>query len=140
MALSVQVNKYTAPEAVDGKGVGVQSLPVNDGETNLRLVQLAPRIAAYRVAMRCAPCAVGAQALLGLATQATWDVAAAPDSPASEAAAEVVRRTLGLGGYASPVIEWDGRILSLPSWETRLRQLLTGALYGFALAEMVTYP
>ena len=140
MALSVQVNKYTAPEAVDGKGVGVQSLPVNDGETNLRLVQLAPRIAAYRVAMRCAPCAVGAQALLGLATQATWDVSAAPDSPASETAAEVVRRTLGLGGYASPVIEWDGRVLSLPSWETRMRQLLTGALYGFALAEMVAYP
>ena len=56
MALSVQVGSYTAPEAVDGRGVGVQSLPVNDGEVNLRLVQLAPRIAAYRLAMRSAPC------------------------------------------------------------------------------------
>ena len=56
MALSVQVGSYTAPEAVDGRGVGTQSLPVNDGEQNLRLVQLAPRIAAYRLAMRSATC------------------------------------------------------------------------------------
>ena len=116
MALSVQVGSYTAPEAVDGRGVGTQSLPVNDGEQNLKLVQLAPRIAAYRLAMRSAPCAVGAQALLGLATQATWDVSAAPDSPASEAAAEVVPRTLGLGGYAAPVIVWVGRVVALASW------------------------
>ena len=140
MATTTRVQSYSAPEAVPGQGVGTQSLPVNDGETNQRLVAVAPRIAAYRQAMRCAPCAVGAQALLGLATSATWDVAPAPDSPASEAAAEVIRRTLGLGGYSAPVIEWDGRVLALPSWEARLRQLLVGALYGFSIAEMVAYP
>ena len=140
MPQAARVATFTAPEAVPGQGIGTHSLPAQDGEGNRRLVLVSDRIAAYRLAMRTAPCAVGAQALLGLATQATWSVTSAPDSPRSEQAAEVVRRVLGLGGYAPPVIEWEGRVLSLPSWEARVRQLLGGALYGFALAEMVAYP
>lgn len=140
MPLSVRVQSYTAPEPVDGQGIGSPSLPVNDGEQNKRLIALSQRIADYSRAERLAPVRVGWQALSGLATSATWDVQPAPDSDASAAAADVVRRVLGLGGYSAPVIEWDGRVVSLPSWESRLRDLLRGALLGFSLAEMVAYP
>lgn len=140
MPLSVRVQSYTAPEPVDGIGVGTISLPTNDGETNKRLIALSQRVADYARAERLAPVRVGWQALSGLATSATWDVQAVQDSPASEAAADVVRRVLGLGGNAAPVIEWNGRVVSLPSWESRLRDLLRGALIGFSLAEMVAYP
>jgi hypothetical protein len=140
MPQAVRVSGYVAPEAVPGRGIGAHSLAAQDGEHARRFAVLSERIRAYSVAERCAPVRVGWQALSGLATSATWDVSPVADSPASEAAAAVVRRVLGLGGASSPVIEWEGRIIALPSWESRLRDLLRGALMGFSLAEMVAYP
>ena len=140
MPQTVRVTGYTAPEPVDGRGIGSPSLPINDGEHAKRFVALSQRVADYARAERLAPVRVGWQALSGLATSATWDVQPAPDSDASVRAADVVRRVLGLGGHASPVIEWGGRVVSLPSWESRLRDLLRGALIGFSLAELVAYP
>jgi hypothetical protein len=140
MPQAVRVTGYTAPEAVPGRGVGSHSLPAHDGEHSRRLVALSERIRAYSIAERAAPVRVGWQAMSGLATSATWDCQPVPDSEVSARAAEVVRRVLGLGGCSSPVLEWEGRIIALPSWESRLRDLLRGALMGFALAEMVAYP
>jgi hypothetical protein len=140
MPQTVRVTGYTAPEPVDGRGVGSPSLAINDGEHSKRFVALSHRVADYARAERLAPVRVGWQALSGLATSATWDVQPAPDSEASARAADVVRRVLGLGGFASPVIEWEGRVVALPSWESRLRDLLRGALIGFSLAELVAYP
>lgn len=118
----------TRPEGA----VGTSGKPLSGGrvsgyEHNRRLLGPQLTMEAYRKAERNPAVAAGWGVMRSLALSARWDVSAANDSPTAQAAAEHVRRNLGIGRARSPL----GR-----SWERLLAEFLQPQLRGFGWWEL----